>query len=366
LVGGARITGRASGTELGLLNVQSEAFDGDPAENFSVLRARRRVFDGADLGVMFTNRQAVGSGAGGGFNRSGGIDFTARIARRLFIDSYLALSRADGPGDEAARLALGWRDRIWDVSAAFRHMGQGFDPGIGFVRRTGVRHWYGTFGAHPRPNLPEVLEINPYAEGHLITNLDGDLETRTGRLGFGVSFEDGGRFTLTGTDRFERLTAPFRVRDGATFPVGAYHFREGSVRYVSSNGRSLSAAAAISGGGFFGGTRFTVDGSVRWQPDYHSTLEVEVTHNALSVQGQDFTADLFAARISHAFTTTASLGAFVQYNEDTDDLVTNIRFNIIHAPLSDFFFVLTERRDLGAGAVRERFVTAKITRLLAF
>ncbi len=54
---------------------------------------------------MFTNRQAVGSDAGGAYNRSGGIDFTARIAQRLFLDSYVAQSSANGVGDEAA---TGW------------------------------------------------------------------------------------------------------------------------------------------------------------------------------------------------------------------------------------------------------------------
>lgn len=366
LIGGARVTGRVGETELGLLNVQSERFDGDPAENFSVVRARRRLFPGADVGVMFTNRQGVGTGAGSAYNRSGGVDFTARIAQRLFIDSYLAFSRTDTTGGEAARLAVGWRDRLWDVSAALRNMDPEFDPGVGFVRRTGIRHWYGTVGIHPRPNLPQVLEINPYVEGHLITNLSGLLESRNGEVGLGVSFEDGGRLTFSGNDRFERLFQPFRVRTNASFPIGDYHFREGSARYVSSNGRALSVAATVSGGGFFDGSRFTVDGSVRWQPDYHLTMEFEATHNELSVQGQDFTADLYALRVSHAFTTTAYLGAFVQYNESTDEVIVNARFNLIHAPLSDFFLVFTERRDLDADAVRERFVTAKVTRLLAF
>ena len=35
----------------------------------------------------------------------------------------------------------------------------------------------------------------------------------------------------------------------------------------------------------------------------------------------------------------------MQYNETTDEVQTNVRFNLIHAPLSDVFLVYSERRD---------------------
>ena len=56
----------------------------------------------------------------------------------------------------------------------------------------------------------------------------------------------------------------------------------------------------------------------------------------------------------------------MQYNEASEELVTNLRFRWIHAPLSDIYLVLTERRDTDAGVVLDRFVTMKFTKLLAF
>ena len=50
--------------------------------------------------------------------------------------------------------------------------------------------------------------------------------------------------------------------------------------------------------------------------------------------------------------------------------MANVRFNIIHALLSDIFFVVTERRDVGDDTVRpdllERTISVKATRLFAF
>jgi hypothetical protein len=58
--------------------------------------------------------------------------------------------------------------------------------------------------------------------------------------------------------------------------------------------------------------------------------------------------------------------AFVQYNAAEEEFVTNLRFRWIHAPLSDLYLVLTERRSTATERVLERFVTLKVTKLLAF
>jgi len=368
LVGGARLTGRAEGMEFGVLDVQSEAFEGAPAENFSVARLRRNFLRNSDLGILVTNRQSTGD-TGSAYNRAVGADLNMRVAQYLFVTSYFALTReSGGAGGEAARLALGWRDRLWDGAAMVRYAGDDFDPGMGFARRTGIRHWYGTLGAHPRPPVAGVLEINPFVEADYVTNLSGRRETWEGTLGFGVTFRDGGMLGLRYADRRELLERPFQVRTGIAVPVGDYHFREASASYQASEGRMLSGNVGVSGGGYYYGNRFTVNGGLSWQPNYHITLDASAQHNAVSLPDTSFTADLYTARIKYAYSTTLYFGAFVQYNADADQVVTNLRINFIHAPLSDFFLVLTERRDgrRGGRGVLERFITAKVTKLFAF
>ena len=79
------------------------------------------------------------------------------------------------------------------------------------------------------------------------------------------------------------------------------------------------------------------------------------------------TSAVYAGRMKYAFSTRTFLTLNVQYNQDVDQLVTYARFNVIYGPLSDFFLVLTERRQMGTGAgVLERAVTAKVTKLLSF
>ena len=47
-------------------------------------------------------------------------------------------------------------------------------------------------------------------------------------------------------------------------------------------------------------------------------------------------------------------------------MITNVRLNVIHAPISDFFIVFSERRSTDGGEILDRRVTAKLTKLFAF
>jgi hypothetical protein len=366
IVGGGRMTGRVGGFEVGLLDMQTGRAGANPGENFAVARVRRELL-GVDIGGLVVNRQAT-DGVGDAYNRSWGVDATARVLGNLILNSYLAGTDApgDAPGGEtASRVTAAWRDRLWDVSAMYKQVGEGFDPGVGYVRRTGMRQSYATIGAHPRPDIPLVQTLNPYLELDYITNPAGLLETRTGTAGLGVTFGDGSTLAAKLVDRFERLDAPFAVSGGATVPEGSYGFREGTISYGSSQGRALAANVSLSGGGFFDGDRRSVGVGASWRASYRLMLELRADHNDIRLPDGDFTAALYGARLRYSHSTRLFGSAFVQYNQALDQMVTNLRANLIHAPLSDLFLVYTERRELG-GDVQERLLAVKMTRMIAF
>jgi len=364
LLGGARLTGRVGGMEVGLLNVQGEEFDSLPAENFTVARVRQRVFGKSDVGAVFTNRDVTS--ADSATNQAYGVDANLNLFGNLYVNTYAAGSRKGDQEDWAGRFSVGWRDRFWNTSAAVRRVGEDFEPGMGFVRRRAMRESYATLGIHPRPGWSSVLEVNPYVEWTYTTDLAGVLESREERASLGVSFMDRSSLAVSYTRNFERLDGPFRVRPGVSIPAGDYEFAQGSVSYRSSQGKALSGNVSVSGGGFYDGTRYTVSGGARWQPNHHVVLDLDATHNALDVQGTSFPADLYSARLQYAWSTTFNFSGFVQYNAASEEVVTNLRANYIHAPLSDLFFLFTERRSRAGPGVLERYFTIKVTRLLLF
>lgn len=364
IFGGARLTGQAGSWGIGVLDMQTESELGLPAENFAVARLRRNVGGNSDVGAILVNRQTTdGSGS---FNRSFGVDANLHLLRYLVVNSYLAGTRDHERGsDWAGRVSAAWRDRLWDASAFVKRVGVDFEPGVGFVRRGGTREGYVTLGAHPRPALPWVQELNPYGETSYVTDPDGGLLTRDVAVGLGIDFLDASTLTASFTDRLEHLEEDFVVRPGAVVGVGDYRFHEWTVRYASNTGRALSVTTGLTTGGFFDGDRRSVELGALWRLTRQVALDFFGEHNRVELPDTAFSADVVGGRATYAFSTRLFASAFVQYNAVVDELVSNVRLNFIHAPLSDLFLVYTERRDAD-GALLDRLLSLKVTRLFAF
>lgn len=366
--GGARVTGRVGPFELGLLNMQTAAQADTPPENFSVVRVRRRLFGMSDVGVIVTNREATGGPEAGSYNRAFGADASLRAFGSLVLHSYVSATQSDEhPQDNtAARLAAVWRDRLWDISGLLKYVGEGFEPGIGFIRRTGMRQSYVTFGAHRRPRWLGIQELNPHVDIDYITGSDARLETRTGTAGLDVEFNNGSTVTVAGSNRFEHLEQPFTIQ-GATLGPGDYAFREAKLEYQSDRGRSLSTNAEVSGGGYYDGTRTSVSLAAIWRPHYRLSLNLSMNHNEIRLPGTPpFSADVIDATFRYGHSTRLFGSAFVQYDTTEDQLVTNLRVNFVHAASSDLFVVYNERRDMKRTSPGQRALTIKLTRLFAF
>ncbi len=367
MFGGGRITGTMGAVEIGLLNMQTESDSAAPAENFGVARVTADVGPG-QVGAIVINRQST-SGSAGGFNRSYGADLSLRLFDHLFVNTYAAATDdATTTGDtRIGNLLLAWRDRLLDLSGFVKRVGDGFDPGVGFIRRTGVQQAYATLGAHPQPRIAALQELNPFVEANFVAGLDGVLETRELSAGLEAEFLTGAEANLGFQETYERLTGPFRVPGStATVPPGEYEYREATGGFQSDRSRPFSFGAAGAYGSFYHGTKRSVRSSLRWRPNNHFSIDASAERNAVRLPSASFNADVFRTRLRYAQSTRMFVSALVQYAAAADELSVNARLNYIHAPLSDFFLVFTERRNLSTGQLLDRLITAKVTRLLAF
>ena len=371
ILGGGRITGNAGPFTVGVLNMQTRRQDELDPENFTVARLRGEPTPGLTVGGIFVNRAATAGGESN--NRSYGVDLNYQgFNDYLLVQSYVAGTRGANDGGErldteyAGRISATWRDPLFEAMAMYRQFDDEFDPGVGFVRRRGIKHLYGNLGIHPRISDSWAQEINPYVEAHQYDDLSGDLETRELTGGLDVDFSDGGVARLSVTDVFERVEDAFAV-SGATIEPGAYDYTEVSASYDASRARPISGRLNVGGGGYFGGERVSIGANVLGRIGYRWLLTLSAQHNRIDLPSlAPVTADVFSAKLDGFFSTRFRTTAFVQYNEATQLAVTNIRVNWIHAPLSDLYVVLTELRDTNAGVVRDRLITIKFTKLLSF
>jgi hypothetical protein len=369
ILGGGRLTGRAGPYELGVINMQTDDFEGattTPAENFTAARVKRNIFGKSDIGVEFLNRQATGGG--GAYNRSWGADANIRLFDVLVINSYIAGSEAPGGRSDgtAGRLSIAWRDRFWDASTFYKRVDDTFDPGMGFLRRRAMEHTFGTVGFHARPAIPHVQEVNPYVSAHYITNLDRLLETRTLAAGVSVAMQPDGFLDAEVRDFFERVPRAFEIFPGDTILAGAYSWREATAGYTTSAARALSGNLRVTAGDFYDGSRTSVGAGATWRPRFDVLMELSLQRNQVDLPRGAFDADVAGLRVRYSWSTALFGSAFVQYNAESKQLVTNARINFRYAPLSDVFLVYTDRRNQRTDSTNERSIAIKATKLVAF
>jgi hypothetical protein len=127
----------------------------------------------------------------------------------------------------------------------------------------------------------------------------------------------------------------------------------------------VTPAIRYSFGRFYGGYKrsYAFGPSVRPNEKLSASLNLQI--NDIELPSAKYVSTLATARINYNFSTSVFLNALLQYNTDTDQLSSNLRFNIIHRPLSDLFLVYNERRDERMNLRLDRALIAKFTYMLA-
>ena len=146
--------------------------------------------------------------------------------------------------------------------------------------------------------------------------------------------------------RGERLDEPFDITRRFTVPIGDYHFNEYSLRYSSNNSTAVAGNIQYRNGTFYHGTKQTLRLGATYRPNYRLTTSLSYELNDIEFPDQGaFTIHLVGVNMKYAFNSKAFVTAFVQYNNDTNRLSSNIRFRLIHRPLSDLYLVYNDVRD---------------------
>jgi hypothetical protein len=166
----------------------------------------------------------------------------------------------------------------------------------------------------------------------------------------------------------EVITSPFTINSRRNIQVlpGRYEFNEYFVLANSNAAAPLAFNTRYSIGEFYDGYRrgYTVGTTVR--ANEHFNVSGTVQLNDIELPQGAFTTTLVTGRVNYFFNTKVFLNALLQYNSDARQWSSNVRFNVIHRPLSDIFLVYNERRESRTGDLLDRAVVAKVTYLIAF
>ena len=366
LLGGARLTGRVGPLALGLMNIHQGDTDEAPSNNFTVMRVSYDLLDNSDVGAILVNRDG---GNPGDYNRTYGVDVNFQFLQRLRFNSFVAGTQTpDLKGDNWETKVSGqWDDGFLQIRGLFADVGENFNPEVGFVPRQGVRIYQYNLGLRPRPAGDGFIrEIHPHGNTKYYTDRDNVTLTKDSHFGLQFFFRDRSNFEVSVDPQFERLREPFRLREGVIIPPGDYGYNELKVNYASDQSQLLSGSMDLTTGGFLSGDKTSIDlgGNVLLKPNFFAKFTYR--YNDVDLEEGSFRADLYGVSLHYSFNPRVFADVFVQYNQDIDKVLTNVRFNWIHHPLSDLSLVFTEERFTGFSTDISRAFIVKYTHLLQF
>ncbi len=373
---GLRLTGKLGGFSLGAVSMQTRASAGSRATNYGVFRLRKNVLKGSDVGILFMNRQATDTSRD--YNRVYGVDGNIRFFGKVDWNSYLIGSATPGKteGQYAARTSVNYEGNFVHAKGGVLQVGDGFQDDLGYYRRTGVRKYLFDIGLRPRPAWLKrrgVREAHPHIVWDFYTNLSGRLIAKKLHTGNTFFFSNGAFAELSWNPALQEITSPFRISpDIAPIPAGRYAWTEKQLFLSTDPSRALSLSSRFIVGGLWSGTQRTVNSTITIRPDYRFRFSAGLQRTSADLDapaGAHFTSTLVTARGNYSFSTTMFLDALAQYDPGRHTLNANVRFNLIHHPLSDLYVVLNEQRindPMQPDLVPGRSLIVKATHMLAF
>ena len=379
IIFGGKASGKVGSYGVGFLNVMTDKYyDADPLDdpidiprtNYSVMRITKDVASGSRIGMIAVNKDELGD-----YNRAGGLDFEYRPNDNMDIRGLW--SRTFEPGasgqNDAWYLGANWRRNRFRLEGSYTDINEDFNPAVGYVRRTGIRHLRAETRWTPMPQKFGIRQIWTGPEMNYILNSDNQLEEWNISYTNWFEFDSGDYILFNARRTFENLNEVFDFRDGVEIPIGDYASNAYSVRLSSSDSRPISTTL---GGGiedFYRGEVRRAYIQTTLKPNAHISLSAQYQFNqVVDLPETYFTdgeprpvyANLFRGRIDYSFSTELFAKLFAQWNADSNVVSTNFLINYIYRPGSDFYFVFNQTYDTN-GTTKSRLldsaVVAKVT-----
>ena len=351
ILAGGRVYGRLGAWKIGVLD--AETGHGDAA-NDAVLRVQHDLFDRSYIGAVATLHAPT---SGGGPDRAGGLDIDLPLlvhGANVEPKFYVAASRTPGvPGTPTAwRLSTDNPNDLFDNFLSLYRIDAGFNPALGFVRRTGIWETTGHVDFQPRPGVLGIRQLDftfPIPSWDIIANESGtplragDWQTAwfEWRV-FGGDRQNGDHFEVNLQRLMDAPTDTFALFPGVVVQPGRYWWSRTELQYEMSPGRPLSFGASVNWGRFYGGHSTDLELTAAWRGGGHVILGSDLTRTTARLPAGRFTAVLSASRIEYDFNTHASLLAFVQYDNESERVDFNVRFHWIPVIGDDCYIVWNE------------------------
>ena len=382
---GSRLSGRVGGLDVGLIHMRTGRLEsGTPGNGYTVARFARELPNRSGVGVMYTERAALG--VAGDRGRTYAVDTNIGIGEFFNFTGVVGSTSAHRPGEAALTDARGaiilsanYRDPEWQLRASYDRIGENFNPEVGYLRRADFQQVSGTVWRDIRvPSSDLFRQFSPHMSYTTSYGLESGLrETAIWHSHVISTFENGGRAAMAADWLFDGFHEPLRLATGVDdegnrtyveVPSGDYSGWFFLPEISTSSQVPVVLSTSLSLGQFFSGTQKGGSASLSFQLGGALAGELGVQYDQISLPhpGGEFDTTLLSSRVGYSFSPSVFVQSLVQYNTQTEVWSGNLRFGWIDTAGTGLFVVYNERQSAHlralSDALLERTVSIKFSR----
>lgn len=339
---GGKFTGQAGKWNIGMMHIKDRNEWDNPG--YSVARISRNLGKQSYIGVIGTNGNALSTGN----NSTAGLDLQLanseiKGSKTLVFSLYGLKSFTDTLRDKDGSWGaeINYPNDFLNIRTGLMEIGQNFNPGLGFVPRKNIRNLYGEAELGIRPEKYGLLKVRTGIEYLLVQEL-GTGTLLTSEIDAGIlklDFLSGDEVRFSWIFQHEKLVEDFPIFENITIPEGEYDFNEFELSLGSARQRNLWCEIEFSSGSFYTGTRKGIEIATGYQVIPPLFVGLESLRNIVSLQEGDFIAQVFRFNLNFLFTPRLTWYNFAQYDNVSERLGIQSRFQWIFKPGKEIFLI---------------------------
>ena len=348
IIGGGRVSGKVGQTNIGLLNMFTEAVADIPQNNFAVARvnhdfAKRR----SSLGAIFVGKTNTAQPTDD-YNRVVAVDGKWGLGKKADITGFF--SKSNSPDiqnqDHALQVKANYNWDGWRLTAGYTEVGEGFNPEVGFLLRSAFRKpEFLIFKQWRTTKLGPIFEVRPHVSYRSYFDFSDRLVSSFLHVDnhwvwpSGFEIHTGINFTT------ESVFSSFAIT-GVTVPEGRYDHSEFQFVLQTNPNKGINYYNRSIIGGYYGGRRVQLGNRMNMRLGDKFNAYLGINYNYLSLENGDVNAFVSSTRLSYSFTPQTFLQTLIQYNNITNITSVNARFGWLKTANTGLFVVLNLVNDI--------------------
>ena len=375
VIAGARLSGNLGNKwRISLMDIQTGEKEEIRASNYLVTALQRSVFSRSNISAFFINKQVMyvktdTSFTGNRFNRVAGMEYNLASTDNRWTGKafyHQSFQNSASLKDAAMAANLTFSSQYLTTTLNQSIVGTGYIAETGYIRRKGYYEINPIFQYKFFPKSDIIINHGPGLKLDMFLDPSLSLTDREIQLLYSVEWVNKIITSIDIKETYQKLQSPYDPTNTGGIRLDAgedFHWKEFGASFTSDPRKQFNISLTNRYGGYYNGTRLTLNGEINYRIQPYGSLSLVTNYNDISLPSPYNSARLLLVgpRLDFTFTDKLFFTSFIQYNNQSDNLNLNLRFQWRFAPVSDLFIVYTENSFPADYRIKSRGLVIKLS-----